>query len=240
MTFVYPYIYGPSWWAKSGQFYELDWSIQTVRKFYPGAEVVVIGDDPKLDVEHIPAKQVQVNDLVDYRHADIMRKLEIATEHFDKFVWMYDDIYFLRKIRLSELKKTYVLCEIEDLSTYVRKGGMLYTRLWRNTYKKVAQITDKLYDYETHMPRYLVSERVKWLIKEYDLHKSNLLFTSLYPAIFAEKVVNLSKNDGIRSHVDVMGPNIDLDREFSRKFLIIDDNACTPEMTDRIKKLVKK
>ena len=241
MIFVYPYIKGPSWWAKSGQFDELRWSIRTVEKYYKGARCVVVGDKPDFDCEHIEVPRIHIWDSCDVRHADIIKKLTVACNEFDGFIFMYDDIYFLRNITRKDLTTPYALCRIKDLKEYNNnrgKGGLAYRHLWAETYKKVAQITDELYDWETHLPRFFESERVKWLIDTFDLLHNGYIITSLYGAYFYENPVLLDKNDTIRSHVDVMGPNIDLDKEFSRKFLVIDDNALTPSMTERIMKLI--
>lgn len=239
MTFIYVYIKGPSWWNKSGQFNELYWSIKTVEKYYKGARCIVVGDAPGFECEHIPVQRIETAS-ADVRHVDVINKLKAVCElDIDDFVLMYDDIYFLRKISKKDITTPYALCKIEDLNTYQRgKGGLLYTRLWRETYAKIAEMEVELYDWETHLPRYMLKDRVKWLIETFDLMHNNYIISSLYGAMWGENPVLLSENDGIRSHVDAMGPGIDLDKEFSRKFLIIDDNACTPMMTDRIKGLV--
>lgn len=239
MTFVWVYISSPSWWAKTGLFNELEWSIKTVRKFYKGARCIVVGDDPKMDVEHIPVKRIETA-AADVRHVDVINKLKAVCElDITEFVLMYDDIFFLRKISRRDITTTYALCKIDDLNTYNRgKGGLLYSRLWLETYKKIAEMEVEMYDWETHLPRYMLVDRVKWLIDTFDLMHNGLIISSLYAAMWGEKPVLLSENDTIRSHVDAMGPGVDLDKAFSRKFLVIDDNACTPNMTDRIKNLI--
>lgn len=237
MTFVWPYIKGPSFWNHTRLFNELEWSVKTVKHFYKDARCVVIGDKPDFDVEWIDQPKIETSK-IDVRHRDIIEKLETACGLFDEFVLMYDDVYFLRPITKKDFRPT-ALCKIEDLNTYDRgKGGLLYTRLWKETYKKVAEITTDLYDWETHMPRLLNSDRVMWLINVFDLKNKGFIITSLYGAMYLDDPVLLSEDDTIRSHVDIMGPSVDLDKEFSRKFLIIDDNACTPSMIEKIKKLI--
>jgi hypothetical protein len=236
MNFVYPYIEAPSWYYKAGTFYELDHSIRSVRRFFPRARIIVVGDDPRLDVEHIPVDRIYVSS-IEVRHRDIIEKLSAVVDEVDDFVLMYDDIFYL-DVKKRDLKRQYALAKIDDLSTYNRgKGGLLYTRLWQKTYKKCAEMTDALYDWETHLPRYLESDKVKWLINTFDLKHNDYIITSLYATLYWDSPVLLSEHDDIRSHVDIMGPGVDLDKEFSRKFLVIDDNACTPTMIDRIRRL---
>jgi hypothetical protein len=236
MTFLWIFIKGPSAYVKYHSIYELDYSIRSVRKYYKGARCVVLGDDPGLDVEFIPlAKTETVRSEMDLQHIDVIKKLSHACNFFDEFVLMYDDIFFLQKITKKDLKRHYAVCEIPDLDKFVRPGGLIYTRIWRNTYKVISGFKSKLYDFETHMPRFLEAEKVKYLIEKYDLWNKNIMLTSLYTAIYGKNYVDLSKNDHIRSHVVQMGPNVDLDKVFSRKFLVIDDPALTPSMMERIK-----
>jgi hypothetical protein len=241
MNFVYPYIKGPSWWGKSGQWDELKWSIRSVEKHYKDARCVVVGDKPDFDVEHIPVERIHTWQHCDVRHADVIKKLSAFIDTgAECFVLMYDDVYFLRSITQRMIQTPYALCKIEDLKTYRRgKGGLLYSRLWDETYKKVAEMTDELYDWETHLPRFLWSDRVKWLIETFDLMHNGLIFTSLYGALWGENPVLLDENPDIRAHLDVMGPGVDLDEVFSKHFLVIDDNACTPQVTALIEKKCK-
>ena len=236
MIFAWVYIEGPSVYKKRGTIYELEYSVKSVRKFFPEAKCVVFGDKPSFEVDHVQVDKIPADPgAIDVRHKDIINKLEVIADYCDEFVLMYDDVYFLKPITPGDLQTHYALCSIPDLEQYARKGSMLYTRLWRNTYKKVSELIDNLVDWETHLPRYMTSERVRYLIDKYDLFNNNLLITSLYPAIFADWYKLLSETKGVRGYIDQMGPSVDLEMEFDNKFLILNDNAYTPSV---IKKLL--
>lgn len=248
MDFVWIYAKQFSFYAKSGgMFNELEYSIKSVKKFYPGARCWVVGDEPPMmtkhkygELHHIPTGLVQTGKSGLHReNIDIMRKFKaiIDSEIDEEFVLMYDDQYFLRPLTYEDFKPT-ALCRIESLDTYPRKFGLLYGSLWRETYKTISEMTDELYDWETHLPRLMEKSNTKYLIDTYDLENKNIMIHPLYYTMYAKDPKLLSEDDSIRSHIWTIGNDMDWDEIFSRKFLIIHDDSCVPDMWNRIIKLI--
>ncbi len=242
MDFVWIYAHRYSFFAKSGLFNELDYSIKTVKKFYKNARCWVVGDTPVTDEEvtHIPTELVlTARSPLDRRNVDLMRKLDaiLDSDINEEFVLMYDDQYFLRKITKKDLQPT-ALCRIDDLSKYHRVKGLLYGRLWDNTYKTISEMGVPMYDYETHLPRLMEKEKTRWLMDTHDLRNQNYLIHSLYYTMFAEDPILISEDDTIRSHTWTVSGGEDWDYIFSKKFLIVHDDSCIPQLWDRIKALV--
>jgi hypothetical protein len=228
-----------------GMFNELEYSIKSVRKFYRGARCFVVGDAPDsidaIKIHHAVTETVPGH--MDRTEVDLIEKLKliIADPRInEQFVLMYDDQFFLQKITKVDLRPT-ALCKIDNLAEYYqgkRIFGLLYGRLWKNTYDHIMQSTPNVYDWETHLPKLLEKKNLSWLIDVFDLEHQNLLITSLYYTHFAKSVRLLENDDTIRSHTWTIDGGMDWDKVFSRKFLIIDDNSCVPDMWNRIKAVV--
>ena len=249
MDFVWIYANQFSHFAQCGLFNELEYSIKTVLKFYPGARCWVVGDEPSTNTwnpykyiyRHLHSELVQTGKSGLHReNIDIMRKLKIVldSEVGEEFVLMYDDQFFLQPITYDDFRPT-ALCRIEDVAIYPRKFGLLYGSLWRDTYKEIATMTDEVYDWETHLPRLMNKEKTRFVIDMYDMENRNLLIHSIYYTLYAETVTLLDEHPEIRSHTWTIGRNMDYDDIFSKKFLILHDDSIVPDMWNRIKSLVE-
>lgn len=246
MDFVWMYAHDYSFSVKSaGMFNELEYSIKTVRKFYKGARCFVVGDAPDyIDAIKIPhAVTETVPGFMDRTQVDMIRKIKLIIDCEkinEEFVLMYDDHFFLQKITKADLQPT-ALCKIDNMASYFRGErafGLLYGRLWKATYDTIMNMTPNVYDWETHLPKLFLKSKVRKLVDLYNLESANLMLPSLYYTLYAKKVRLISEDDTIRSHTWTIGGDMDWDKVFSRKFLIIDDNSCVPEMWNRIKALV--
>jgi len=250
MDFVWIFAKQFSAFHKTGLFNELEYSVKTVQKFYKGARCWIVGDMPdgwlseeikKGEVKYIETGLVQTGKSGLHRdNIDLIRKMNaiIASDVEEEFVLMYDDQYFLRPIKYKDLKPC-ALCRIPDVSQYPRVFGLLYGSLWRSTYKVIEEMTDEVYDWETHLPRLLEKSKLAFLIDAYDLESKNIMITSLYYTYYGVNPVLLDEDDTIRSHTWTIGRNMDYDEIFSKKFLTISDESIVPSMWNRIKALVE-
>ena len=196
MDFVWIYAKKFSYWYKSGQFNELDYSIRSVRKNYKGdVRCFVVGDDPGLDVIHLKAPPVVMQDDVYHQpqHFDLMNKFDVIlnSEVNEEFVLMYDDIFMLKTTDKEEIKKTYGRCELGNVEEYIRTGrdgGTPYKKVWLMTYNYIQPYRNikglKTYDWETHLPRFMEKKHLKWLIERLNLKDLPMIPTSLYSAHF--------------------------------------------------------
>lgn len=232
MDFVWPYIKDPSFFNKGGIFNELKYSIDTVKKYYRGdVRCFVVGDDPKLDVEWIPCKRVVHGNIPWERHVDQLEKFRatVDSEVNDDFVWIYDDTLFLQPVTEEMITQTYGYNRVEDVDKYIRKWSRTYALIWKNTYRIIRDFKDELYDWETHLPRYLNKEKLMRIIENYDLHNNNLITTSLYHAHYEEGTV-LMKD--LQYDLISWPPKVTLKEGFERPFLNLMDQAITFEFID--------
>lgn len=232
MIFVWIYVHGPSDYAKTGRFYELDYSIRSVKKYYRGkSRCIVVGDDPELDVEYIPVERIESSKWGYYRHFDQIKKLKAyLSEVNEDFVLMYDDIYLLNYVSKRDLQQVYAKCAINDVSEYIaeRKGDPSYKRCWMNTYNRIREFRDDLWDWETHLPRFYEAEKLNYIIDRYNLTKVDYLAYSLYAAEFSgePKVID----ETVQSKVIEYTPHhTNWERDFSAKFMDTADNGLSGE-----------
>jgi len=237
MDFVWPYIKEPSFYNKGGYFNELEYSIKSVRKNYKGdVRCFVVGDDPGLDVIHIPVERVRHNVIQWERHIDQMAKFRAVfdSDVNEEFVLIYDDTYFLNEITENDLKTTYGYAKVDDVDKYIRKWSRTYAMIWRETYRTIADFRGDLYDWETHLPRYLTKNGLNSVINEFDLDENNLISTSLFAAKYAKNTVLMGD---IQYDLVSWPPKIWLNEGFQRKFMNIMDQAITFEFVDKMKEV---
>jgi hypothetical protein len=243
MDFVWIYAKKFSSWYITGLFHELDYSIRSVKKNYTGeVRCFVVGDDPGLDgITHIPAPLVTHSDIEKGKHLDNMSKMSAILSNSDineEFVIMYDDIFILQPTSEEEIKKTYAICEVEIPEDYVktRTGGTPYKKFWLDTYNYIITYRYskglKTYDWETHLPRFLVKSNLKWLINSLNLRNIPRIYTSMYAAHFSEETFIIP--EGFQSDIWTHKPGMDFDKEFACRHMNIGDNVIVPEFIERM------
>ena len=242
MDFVWPYIYGPSFYRKSGLFYELDYSVRSVRKNFKGeARCIVVGDDPGLDVIHLKAPP-RVETRANHREVDVCRKMTVVAnspEVGDEFIMMYDDMFLLQPVDVDELRTAYGRTEVVSVSDYIRsrRGSMDYKRAWKSTYEYVKTYRYRVglatFDWETHTPRYFGKDRLKWLVKNFDLEDNPRLITGLHDG--HEVMETTILDPAIHADLWTHTPDMDLDAEFAKRYMNLYDDAIIPGVIDRMK-----
>ena len=240
MDFVWVYIHEPSDYAKTGRFYELDYSIRSVRQNYLGnCRLFVVGDDPQLEgVIYLPCERITSSPRGYVRHFDQVKKLKEVLKHVsDEFVLMYDDIYILQPTIKRELKKFYAKGMIDDIEEYIGqiKGSNPYKKTWLNTYTRIQEFRDDLWEWETHLPRYFESAKLDYIIDKYNLERVAYLLYSLYAAEFCETPELVT--DEVQQEVIEYAPHhTDWEKTFSARHLNLYDDGLSQEFINEMKK----
>jgi hypothetical protein len=240
MDFVWTYIKDPSFFNKGGIFNELEYSVKSVEKNYDGAvRCFVVGDKPPVDgVIHIPVERVHHTVIQWERHVDQIAKFRaiIDSDINEDFVLIYDDTYLMNKVIEKDITTTYGYNKVDDVEKYIRKWSRTYAMIWKETYRKIAEFRSDLYDWETHLPRYLSKIRLENVINKFNLDENNLISTSLYAAKYAENTVLMGD---LQYDLVSWPPKIPLEEGFKRKFMNLMDPAITFEFIDAIKEHLK-
>jgi len=246
MDFVWQYIHGPSAWRKMGLFNELEYSIKSVTQNVKDARCIVVGDDPGLDVIHIPGPaRVDEHPSKQQQHVDKFYKMQAMLDSDlvgDEFVLMYDDMFILQPTTIEELKINWAKSEVTIIDDYlksdIRTGSLSYLRIWRATYEFIKMWRDikkqKTYDWESHTPRYIEKEKLAETLGHFDVHNPKIV-TGLYDGFFADNT-KLLEEDTL-SDLWTHKPGMDFNKEFSRRYLNIYDNVIVPEFVDKMKEV---
>lgn len=244
MDFVWFYAKKFSAWHLGHQFNELDYSIRSVRKNYQGdVRCFVVGDDPGLDVIHIPSPLVEIDEVSGQpRQKDHINKYQVVldSEVKEEFVLIWDDVFILKPTSRSQIATVYGRCEVTNPYEYIktRCGGTPYKRLWLDTYTHILAHRRskglKTYDWETHLPRFMEKSKVKWLINTLYLKDIPKLLTGLYQAYFSDET--LIWTEGLQSDIYTHNPKMDFDKEFSRHYMNIGDSVIVPSFIEQMVK----
>jgi len=246
MDFVWFYAKKFSAYNLGHEFYELDYSIRSVRKNYQGdVRCFVIGDDPELDVIHLKAPPLVTVDKVtgQPRQKDHMNKFQVLldSEVNEEFVLIWDDVFILKPTDEAEIKKTYGRCEVTDPYEYIktRSGGRPYKKLWLTTYEYLLQYRKskglKMYDWETHLPRFMEKSKLKQVINDHYLRDIPKLVTGMYQAYYGGETHIMP--DGFQADLYDHFPGLDFEKEFKCHHMNIGDNVIVPGLTDRMKEM---
>jgi len=245
MDFVWIYAKRFSFWDRSGQFNELDYSMRSVRQNYQGdVRCFVIGDKPmpELDAIHLEAPEVVMDDpkFGQPQHFDLNNKFNVLldSEIGEEFVLMYDDIFMLKPTTKEELMVTYGRCEVTDPMAYIktRDGGTPYKRLWVSTYEYIITYRHskglKTYDWETHLPRFMTKTNLKWVFDKLNVANLPRMQTSLYTAHFTEETTIVP--EGFQSDIYTHTAGMDFDKEFACHWMNVGDNVIVTEFIERM------
>ena len=234
-TFVYPYV-------KTMDDLELKCSIKSVQKNFKGNPIfVIIGDKPSftgIDYIHI------VSERKPFRAIDIAHKLQTVindTRIPNDFVWMYDDIYFINEVDVSDLKKVYALQDLTGKNLYELNfdSSKKWASMFMATMTKIKAEGKKVINYETHLPRYLNKKKTQQMIVKYDLFNNKLLFASLYFSNTKDPIFLQPKTDDVKLGIYMSFSSMDvLEKKIrNKKFLNYSEKAFTDAMRKLIVKL---
>lgn len=188
IAFVWPF------WQRPAKYDELRWSVRSVYANFaePGVEIetIVVGDQPVIrrhteswysgKVIHVPrtvrgAGAAGIED----QCGKWMRALEDESLP-DTIVWMMDDVYFIKRVTLDELR----LPRSMGKFSRERLAGWKPKNWWQLAKKQTMQVLLErglpTFDFATHLPHVVDRKRALELLRDYDLPKSRLLWECIY------------------------------------------------------------
>ena len=233
MDFVWIYAKPFSYFAKSGLWNELEYSIKSVKKNYPDSTIWVVGDDPTpLKANFIPAERIITHVTNCPIDMDVIKKFRVIldSEIGDEFILMYDDIFLLQPMTYEEITTTYARFKVDDIMSYRRSWSRNYKFLWRNTYNLIKEFREDIYDWETHLPRHLKKEGLERVIDEYDCDNIPLIATSLYSAKYGGETVIMDDY----TQFNILRIDVNLELGFQCKFMNIMDDSITLRFKEKM------
>lgn len=188
-TFVWVYV------ARLAESDEIQYSIRSVRKFVPDAEIVICGDRPKgfdgpvIHSPRVTARSVRKRfgyrpSLRFIKWVDSIVKLQAIIESpyvSDDFLWMYDDTFLCRPTTFEELAiPRYSRPSVSVNRTEFHRRKDDWKEVRRRTFNDLDQHGLPTADYSTHFPTAYNKRLLQKTIAEFAPWKRPRLIESLY------------------------------------------------------------
>lgn len=191
---------------------DLKFALRSLERYWVGnVRVTIIGDDPGFTHLWHASHQREATD--DHPKAlDAVRKMEaiIGLAYVqERFAYGYDDTYLLRPVDELYLSRRRATKEIP-----ADWNGTVSTRKWSSALANTVQVLrdngfTRIWNYETHMPRFFEKRKMLEVIHLYKAAERRLLLPTLYfnhhfkgqePEILSPhddcKVIFTGRNDG--------------------------------------------
>lgn len=172
------------YWHAGARGDELRWSMRSVRYAYGGAaEMLVIGDRPAWYSGPVIQHTRQPAD-ENPEYKDMLAKMQIASRHKavqDRFVWMMDDVYLLRKVTAQELGTP-------RAAVWREQSGNRWQNHKTHTMQRLAAAGRQQHDYATHAPHLVEKDLLRQLWDMYPREDGEIyLWELLYGNTFRER-----------------------------------------------------
>lgn len=146
---------------------ELRFSMRSVAKHYQGeAEFVVVGDCPPFAMpKHIPTVRKPRGKGFHRGLADVMYKMSVIAQHEmigPEFVWMMDDVFFVRDVSYADLKQPRAAGKI---SAGKRNR---WQRTKTQTAEKLQQLGLSTWDFATHLPHWVRKSELAEMMQQWN------------------------------------------------------------------------
>lgn len=195
MDFVYP------WIESEGN--ELELSVRAIKKHLSNANVFVVGDKPLwwsndhgTIIRKARIKSASANENLPF--ADTFSKLiqAVNSNHIDKnFVWMWDDVFFVKPIHNSFFNTAYYWKEWTGDQIKKYKPKSTWLKLKKKTLQQIYERTGKpVKDFATHLPipvekKQLIKMIVDWQMPG-DMVLWEIVYHNIYSGLPAKKIEN--------------------------------------------------
>jgi len=180
MHFVYPFIH-----SKAND-RELQLSIASVRKNYQGeSKIIVIGDRPAFEVDVMieqPRSGGAFRDQIQKLWSAIKSK-DVA----DRFVWMMDDIWFVKPITEVDLRTPRHSGYRDNLYSWKPSNNWLKSK--KRTMIELRSRGFDQYDYSNHCPQFLDKTNVREMFVEWNLMNTVWEWKTIYQNVYGKNAL---------------------------------------------------
>lgn len=164
-----------SYWGE-----ELRYALRSLGKnFKEEFRVHIVGYCPSWckNVDHIPFQDSMEPELAFQNTA---RKLQLAMQRFERFVWTHDDIYFINPVSLHDIQ----LPRVEyDMDSMDRNEGFIrneFHRVQWRTYDRLKELQLTGYRPGTHLPRFYESVKLQRVFELFPIKEGDFVYGFAY------------------------------------------------------------
>jgi len=162
----WPFVW--TYWAGGAVGDELKYSIRSVLHHHPNARILVVGDQPDWYVgEMIHCPRIKRQEFHAFR--DCYHKLLTAANQLEQYVWMMDDIYWIKPFTVQEATVPKYVRHVsqERFKKWKPKNAWGKTRL--HAYRWLFTNNRPTYDFASHLPQPIISESFLQMEKDLNL-----------------------------------------------------------------------
>lgn len=160
--------------------------------------------------------------------------LKYACESFNEFIWMSDDMYFLKETHIEDLRP---YAHIGNLSKYLKRGHSRWQNLLWDTYDMLAESgISPVWNYSTHMPIHYNSDDLFACSSDFPIFSGQALHETVYHNIF-----NVGSPEKLTDKAGFYNKRFPVDLECGKyRVLNHDDNGLTDSLKNKIQALFSK
>lgn len=173
----WPFVW--TYWENGAVGNELRYSIRSVLHHHPDANVCIVGDRPDwydgpfIEKPRIPRTSFQA-------FKDCYSKLHLASETYARFIWMMDDIYWIRPFSINEAIQPKYVRHVWPQRFYDWKPGNAWAKTRAKAYQWLLENNRPTYDYASHLPQPIVAESLQEMERELRLSENYRNFECIY------------------------------------------------------------
>jgi len=177
---VIPFVLGPN------NSVELRYALRSIDQNLKGDKVIwLYGEKPDWvkDVRFVPMKREPKPMYVKF--FDQLRKIEMASRNPEigyRFVYTYDDVYFLKPLTVDVLRQPRALEDMSKIRHWFKKtdAGGNWVSCMKQTLFRLKDEGLPVFNYETHLPRVYNKEKALAILEKYESHTYAFQFATMY------------------------------------------------------------
>lgn len=177
----WPFVW--TYWAggakAKGERNELWYSMRLVQKWHPSARCIVVGDKPDWYEGEFLAKP-RIGSRPHHAFKDCLSKLLLAAEHVPQFIWMMDDVYWVKPFTIKEAATPKYVRHVSQQRYLAWKPQNAWARTRAAAYQWLIDNNRPTYDFAAHMPQPFISEKLLAMEAEHKLMDNYRNFECLY------------------------------------------------------------
>lgn len=179
----WPFVW--TYWGRGAVNDELKYSMRSVVDHIPEARIVLIGDRPPwYEGDFIPCPRIGPTAFRPFK--DCYTKILTASQSFEKFIWMMDDIYWLRPFTIAQAATPKFINHItpEAFDAWPNKSKNAWTKTKVRALNFLLDNNRPTYDFASHLPQPFHAATLRKLEDEHGLlsqfRNFELMYFNLY------------------------------------------------------------
>lgn len=177
LTRDWPFVW--TYWGDGAVGDEIRYSIRSVLKHHPGARVIVVGDKPDWYTgEHFDKPRISRRPHQAFK--DCYSKIIHAAELLTQFVWMMDDVYWIKPFPMRDAIAPKYVRHVSQQRYQDWAPSTKWARTRADAYQWLLDNDRPTYDFAAHLPQPIVAAEINKMESELGLLENYKNWECLY------------------------------------------------------------